>query len=143
VAVLPFLSRVVGFRPDTWLGRARVSVLTKRAISAGLAATAAAAVADQSQGASEASAFSWKADPAFVERVNELRGELFSQAVNILAGMNGTAARRLAKLVQSTNEKVALAAARTVLEVGRTLRESDELVQRVAKLERTLSGARR
>jgi hypothetical protein len=73
----------------------------------------------------------WREDPAFTERVKQLQAELFAEAVAVLAAGNRKAADRLVKLVDSDNEKVSLAAARSVLEVGTSLREKLELAPRL------------
>jgi predicted transcriptional regulator len=75
-------------------------------------------------------------DPEFVRRVNEARAEMFSQAVGRLAAITGKAATRLEELFQSESDSVALGACRAVLELGAKLRETVELEQRIAELER-------
>jgi len=75
-------------------------------------------------------------DPAFRRRVSEARGELYSAAMGRLAAVATKAADTLEKLLTSTRDAVALGAARSILELGQRLRESVELEQRIAALER-------
>jgi hypothetical protein len=91
-------------------------------------------------GVSERTAFRRLTSPAFRQRVEELRREAVARAVGSLADSSSAAARRLAQLVASADERVALGAARATLEL--TLRAIDvpELERRVAELKKSLGG---
>ena len=89
-------------------------------------------------GAGERTVYTWLKDPAFVERVAQVRSELFALAVGRLAGLAGTAADALGGLLASASEAVRLQAARAVLEYGPRLRESDALAREIEDLKRQL-----
>jgi hypothetical protein len=110
------------------LGLARGLTVLKAATKAGIA---------------ESTAHLWRKEPGFAEHVRSLQAELFAQAVAILAGANARAAGRLAKLVGSKIERISLAASRSVLELGRSLRQDEELEHRVAELEKLMGKRRR
>jgi len=102
------------------------------ALAAGLAVPDAAKQANMS----ERTARRRLDDPAFRRRVSEARGELYSAAMGRLAAAATKATDTLERLLESTRDAVALGAARSVLELGQRLRESVELEQRIAALER-------
>ena len=80
----------------------------------------------------------WAKEPAFAKRVSEIRSEMTSAAVGVLAATMASAADTLRFLARNAKqEAVRLAAARSVLELGVKLRESVELAERVAALEST------
>ncbi len=110
----------------------------REALALHLAKGLAVAQAATAAGVAVRTAFEWRADPAFAARVKELRGELFAQAVGILASVNGLAAAKIGCLIQSDDEKVALAAVKATLELGRSLRETEDLQERLAELEERL-----
>jgi hypothetical protein len=91
-------------------------------------------VADAARSArlSERTAYRRLADPDFRRRVAELRGRAVDRALGRLSGTMAQAADRLKALLDSDDERVALAAARAVLEFGHRLREQVELEERVA-----------
>jgi hypothetical protein len=74
-------------------------------------------------------------DPAFTARVAEFRTAMVDRAVGFLAAGMSTAASTLWHLVSSRNERVALTAARAVLELAVKIRESTEMEQRLVRLE--------
>jgi hypothetical protein len=78
-------------------------------------------------------------DPAFKERVNEMRGEFLSEAVGRLSDATTEAAKTLRSLLDSKSDSVRLSAARTILEFAPKLRETVEMERRIAVLEATLS----
>ncbi len=79
------------------------------------------------------------ADADFRRRVAELRGEMVSRAVGRLADGSTEAVAALRKLLDAgTPPAVRLGAARAILELGTKLRESVELEQRLADLERRI-----
>jgi hypothetical protein len=80
------------------------------------------------------------ADPAFRLRVSAARAEMVAQALGRLAGAMTEAADTLRQLLGAEAESVRLSAARTILELGNRLRESVELEERLAALEREALG---
>jgi hypothetical protein len=74
-------------------------------------------------------------DPAFRTRVCEARAALARAAADKLTATMTAAVDRLAELVASSNERIALTASRTVLEMPVKLRESEDLEARLAALE--------
>jgi hypothetical protein len=89
-------------------------------------------------GVGERTVYTWLKDPAFAERVAQVRSELFALAVGKLAGLAGGAADALGGLLASASEAVRLQAARAVLEYGPRLRESDALAREIDDLKRQL-----
>ena len=88
-------------------------------------------------GIGERTATRRQADADFRRRVAELRGEMVSRAVGRLADGSTEAVAALRKLLDAgTPPAVRLGAARAILELGTKLRESVELEQRLADLER-------
>ena len=77
-------------------------------------------------------------DQDFQRRIDELRDDLFSQAVGRLSDLSGRAADTLGELLGSKDEKVRLQACRAVLESGFRLREATEWAARVAAIEEFL-----
>jgi hypothetical protein len=83
----------------------------------------------------------WK-NPAFRQRVAELRLDMISQAVGKLADNMAESADVLRKLLaEDVKATVRLGAARANLELGVKLHESVELDARLAALERASKGA--
>jgi transposase-like protein len=91
-------------------------------------------------GVNERTIRNWQNDESFAARVRTLRSEVFARAVGILCGASTKAATMLGKLLRSDSEKISLAAARAILELGPRLRESDELAARVDELEKRLAA---
>ena len=82
----------------------------------------------------------WRAeDPTFRGRVHELQVELFEQTTAQLGKSTTAAADRLHELVASENERVALAASRSVLNLSKALRETVIVERRVESLEQQLA----
>src|SRR4051812_39592788 len=106
--------------PGNREGRKRALAM---ALARGLSVEGAAAEA----GVSEKTAHNYRKEPGFAELVRRLRGELFGQAVAVLAGVSALAAATLAGLLQSADEKVKLGAAKAVLDAGDRLRQTDDL----------------
>jgi transposase-like protein len=119
--------------PDSNFPDARREALAL-ALARGLSVRAAA----RKIGCAESTAFAWRLETGFSERVAVLRSELFCKAVAVLAAFNGRAVAVLGTLLRSENEKVRLQAARSVLELGHSLRSDGELEARVAAIERLL-----
>ena len=78
-------------------------------------------------------------NPAFRRLVARLRGQMLEAALGRLAENMTRAADKVARLVDSGNEAVALRAARTLMTVGLRLRDSVELADRVHEMERDLA----
>ena len=79
------------------------------------------------------------ADPAFRERVNQVRADLARRAAAMLTAAGLGAVQTLTTLQESaSSESVRLGAARAVLELGCKLRDVVELAERVAALEARL-----
>jgi transposase len=74
-------------------------------------------------------------DPAFKERVSEMRTEFLSEAVGRLSDATTEAAKTLRSLLESKSDSVRLSAARSILEFAPKLRETVELERRLAALE--------
>jgi nucleoid-associated protein YgaU len=68
-------------------------------------------------------------------RVAEIRDRMFAQAVHVLANSAGAAARAMRGLIDSEDERVRLAAAKCVLEIGPVLHEYSDLTERLAAIE--------
>jgi hypothetical protein len=75
---------------------------------------------------------------AFRRRTEELRDQLFAQALGRLSELAGQAADTLGELLSCQDDKVRLQAARTVLESAGTYRQTVELSARLASLEQQL-----
>ncbi len=113
----------------------------KNADDALLAALAGGATVQQAAGqaaVSERTAHRRLADPAFRRRVADLRGEMVTRAVGKMADGMSDAAAKLRELLTAESESVRLGAARSLLELGVKMRESAELEQRLADLERRI-----
>ena len=80
------------------------------------------------------------ADPAFRQQLTRARAEMVERALGHLAAGSTEAGIVLRNLLGGEDDRVKLGAARTILEVGNKLRESVELEQRLADLERRLAS---
>ena len=80
------------------------------------------------------------ADPTFRQRVAELRGEMVGHALGRMADGMGEAADVLRQLLGAESESVRLGACRAILELGVKLRESVDLEERFAAMERRAEG---
>ena len=76
------------------------------------------------------------ADPAFRRQVDEARAELQEACYSRLSSMSNKVTSKLETLVDAKNQKISLAACRTVLEFMSKMRETAELVRRIEDLER-------
>jgi hypothetical protein len=74
-------------------------------------------------------------DPNFRARVSALRAEAAMQAAGILASGMTEAAEKLRSLLHAESESVALAAAKTLLELAVKFRETMEIEDRLKRLE--------
>jgi hypothetical protein len=90
-------------------------------------------------GVSKQTVHRWLAkDPTFAARVVELRAEMFKLSAGLLSRNTRRAALQLARLIKSEDERVALAASRSVLTLTRTTLEAVEFEERLAAVERRL-----
>jgi hypothetical protein len=81
------------------------------------------------------------AEPAFGARVRQVRGELLRRAAGMFTVAGMGAIKTLMALQESAaSESVRLQAARALIELGCKLRESEELMERLASLEARLEG---
>ena len=78
-------------------------------------------------------------DPAFRVELAELRASMLDACVGVLSSHAAAAAIRIAELANSTDEPVALAACRTVIESVLKLRHELELAARLEAVERALA----
>jgi hypothetical protein len=117
-------------------GRRNADEALALAVASGQTLREAAAAA----GVGERTATRRWADPAFRRRVGELRGEMVSKALGRMADGMADAADKLRALLAAAPPTVQLGAARALLELGVKLRESVELEERVADLERSFKG---
>jgi hypothetical protein len=79
------------------------------------------------------------ANPAFRRLVARLRGQMLEAALGRMAENMTRAADKVARLLDSADEAVALRAARTLLSLGLRLRDSVELADRIHEIERELA----
>jgi hypothetical protein len=79
-------------------------------------------------------------DPQFRRRIEQARAELVSQTVGRLTDASTAAVTTLRALLDAESENVRLGASRAILELGRKLRESEELERRLAVLEERAAG---
>jgi hypothetical protein len=87
-------------------------------------------------GVGERTAYRRWTDPAFRQRVADLRGELVGRAVGRMADGMAEAAEVLRRLLAAKSEAVRLGACRSMLEIGVKLSESVELRARIEALEK-------
>ena len=74
-------------------------------------------------------------DPDFTKRVADCRNALLARSAGLLASATLTAARKLRTLSGSSNEVIALAASKAVLEMAGRYRTDTEVLDRLAALE--------
>src|SRR5260370_9607029 len=100
--------------------RERLAIL----LAAGRSVRAAARIS----GTPERTAYRWSvADEEFKALVAELRAGMVRRGVDLLSGSMALAAGRLRKLINSRDERVALAAARAGLDLRTKLFETDSI----------------
>jgi hypothetical protein len=104
------------------------------ALALAFAAGKTLAEAAQAAGISERTASRRRADPDFAARVGDLRTEMVRRAVGKLADGMAEAAEVLRGLLGARSESVRLAAARTILELGSSLRQMEDLDDLDARL---------
>lgn len=92
--------------------------------------------AARSVGVSESTAYRRLRDPHFARRLQEVRGDMVLRTAGMLTAAGGESVKTLLALQQvSTPAAVRLGAARACLELGVKLRETAELMERIAALE--------
>jgi len=111
----------------------------KVALALALASGLSIAAAAQQAGVSESTVRRRLARPAFRRLVARLRGQMLEAALGRMAENMTRAADKVARLIDSDNEAVALRAARTLMSLGLRLRDSVELADRVHEIERELA----
>jgi hypothetical protein len=88
---------------------------------------------------SERTVYRRLADPAFGRRLQELRADMVQRTAGALTATATEAVRTLLELQKATvPAAVRLGAARAVLELGMKFRETAELTERIAALEKQL-----
>lgn len=91
-------------------------------------------------GVSRATAHRRLTDPAFRQRVEETRAELWKRAMSVLSKASVESAAVLRRLLRSADEKTRMQTAKIVLEQGSKLRDQIELAQRLAAIEENLNA---
>ncbi len=99
------------------------------------------AEAAKQAGCGERTLKTWKALPAFKERVNAIRAEVTSRALGRLTDGLDFAAGALRKLLTAKSEQVRMSAIRVLFEVTLKLKEQTELEDRMAALEQQAKEA--
>jgi transposase-like protein len=105
------------------------------ALASGMTVVAAA----EQAGVSESTVHRKLKQPAFRRLVARLRGQMLDAALGRLAENMTRAADKVARLLDSADEAVALRAARTLMSLGLRLRDSVELADRIHEIERELA----
>lgn len=100
-----------------------------------LAAGKCVRVAAEEAGIGERTVYRRLEDAAFRRQVDEARGDMISRATGQLSDAATSAVETLRALLTSTSDTVRLGAARSILELGGRLRESEELEKRIERLE--------
>ncbi len=78
----------------------------------------------------------WRADEvAFADRIEDLRSEMLTEAAGLLALATTAAARKLAEIVDTGEERHQLTAARVVLDMASRYRVDQALEHRINALE--------
>lgn len=98
--------------------------------------------AARNAGVSERTAYRRLHDPKFTRRLQEMRADMVQRTAGMLTAAGGESVKTLLALLQaSTPAAVRLGAARACLELGLKLRETAELMERIAALEAKLATA--
>src|SRR4051812_25728576 len=101
-------------------------------LAVALASGALVADAAKAAGVSESTVYNRLDDPAFRALLAETRQAIWTRACDRLADNAVLAAVKLGELLNAENEKVALAAARSILELGVRLRDQLDMAVRLA-----------
>ncbi|MBI4320362.1 MAG: hypothetical protein HY675_17875 [Chloroflexi bacterium] len=91
--------------------------------------------AAEDAGIGERTAYRWLADPAFKRAVDAEKAAMIARATAMLADASTEAVATLRRLLQAQSETAQLGAARSMLELGVRLRDSQELEARIVALE--------
>ena len=105
------------------------------ALALALASGVNAAVAAEKAGFSRRTAYRKLADPAFRQRVAEMRADFIAQAVGRLAHNMTRAADDLVAMLDSADERVRLRVIRALLTLGHRLHDAVDLELRIRNLE--------
>jgi transposase len=91
----------------------------------------------------QSTVYRWLKQDAFKERFNEVRQELFNEALNSLKTLTKQAIDTLDDILKNgTKETSRVTASKTVLELALRLKEVEELEKRVEELEKIVEGGR-
>ena len=97
--------------------------------------------AAQKSGLSLRTVYRRLADPSFYQQVQHVRTEMVRRAAAMFSAADMAAIKTLTTLQESaTSESVRLGAARAIIELGCKLRETVELMERLAALEARLEA---
>ena len=99
--------------------------------------------AAEAAGVSARTVYRRLADASFQQRLSAIRDELITAALGELVSCASQAVTKLRALLEATEERVQLQAARALLDHALRLREAVTLEQRLAALERNLAAAKR
>jgi hypothetical protein len=111
------------------------------ALVVALACGASPESAAQKAGLSVRTVYRRQADPAFRAQVNEVRADMVRRAASLFTAASMPAIKTITTLQESANsEAVRLGAARAIIELGCKLRETVELMERLAALEARLES---
>jgi transposase len=91
----------------------------------------------------QSTVYRWLKQDAFKERFNEVRQELFNEALNSLKTLTKQAIDTLDDILKNgTKETSRVTASKTVLELALRLKEVEELEKRVEELEKIVESRR-
>lgn len=90
---------------------------------------------------SEATVYRRLRSTKFKRRLIRARGQMLTRSLNLLADGSASAAIVLRKLLKASGEKVRLAAAKAILEQVAKMRESVEMAEQIAELQRRMDAS--
>src|SRR5262249_32444858 len=120
----------------THRGRANADELLAAALAAGKSHRDAATTA----GVSQKTAFRRMQDPAFRDRVREMRASMMAAALGRLTDGMTAASDALHALAPDTDREVRVKAAVKVIELAIKVKDTTDLEERLAKIEQQLAG---
>jgi hypothetical protein len=94
-------------------------------------------------GMGERTAYRKSIRPEFRRRLLQFRAQIVSEAVGRLSSHMARAADRLAELMESSNENVAVSATKGMLQMGFIANEQDTLAERFSAIEAALLDRKR
>lgn len=116
---------------------------TDEVVLMALACGATADTAARQAGVSRRTVTRRLSDPNFQARLQALRDEMVQRSSGMLTASAGEAVKTLVALQSTTTPaSVRLGAARAIIELGIKVRETVELIQRIAELERAVGTSR-